>query len=128
MANGHRKVRQRKHLTRKQRQTLCTTVDSQISARVERYLNGEVQANLPGSPGRGRARGSGGLGQPSPVWRRLSPIWTGDQDELLEIGEMDLFSRPASVGGDRRPFIPKCERGNESAHFSEPLHTYLIYY
>ena len=34
MANGHKKVRQRKHLTRKQSQTVCTTVDSQISGRV----------------------------------------------------------------------------------------------
>ena len=85
------------------------------------YINESVQANLPGSPGRGRDRGSGGVGQPSPIRRRLSPVWKGGQDELLEIGEMDLFSRLASVGGDRRPFIPECERGNESAHLGEPL-------
>ena len=85
------------------------------------YINESVQANLPAAPGRGRDRGSGGVGQPSPVWRQLSPVWKGGQYELLEGGEMDPFSRLASGEGDRRSFTPDCERGNESAHLGEPL-------
>ena len=106
MANGHRKVRQKKHLTRKQSKTV--------------YINEYVQANLPASPETGEDRESGWVGQPSPVWRQLSPVWKGGQYELLEGGEMDPFSRLASGEGERRSLTPDCEKGNESAHFGQP--------
>ena len=91
---------------------MCTTVDSQISARVERYLNGEVQANLPASPGRGD-RESGWTGQPSPVWRQMSPVrvWTGGQYELLEWDEMGPSSRLGNREDGRPSFTTYCHKG-----------------
>ena len=127
MANCHRKVRQKqKHLTRKQskwNEVVGAVEGYQAAGSVEDAGSGQhsdQQAKLP-LVETGEDRESGWVGQPSPVWRQLSPVWKGGRYELLEGGEMDPFSKLASGEGDTRSsFTPDCERGNESAHFGEP--------